>query len=85
MIERAPADYYDIILMDLSMPNLDGIEATRRIRELSDIKKAETPIVAMTANVNEKDRNAAFEAGMNAFIEKPIYIDKLYATLKEFL
>ena len=85
MVERAPAGYYDIILMDLSMPNLDGIEATRKIRKLSDIKKAEIPIVAMTANVSENDRNTAFEAGMNAFTEKPIYIDKLYATLKEFL
>lgn len=85
MVERAPAGYYDIILMDLSMPNLDGIEATRKIRELPDTNKSEIPIVAMTANVYENDRNAAFEAGMNAFTEKPIYIDKLYATMKEFL
>ncbi len=85
LVERAPAGYYDLILMDLSMPNLDGIEAARRIRHLPDAGKAAVPIAAMTANVYEEDRRQAYEAGMNAFIEKPVSIDRLYATLQELL
>ena len=85
MLERAPAGTYDLILMDISMPVLDGIEATKAIRGLSDPGKADIPVIAMTANVHEDDRRTAFEAGMNAFIEKPIYIDRLYAALKEYL
>ncbi len=80
-----PADYYDLILMDVSMPNMDGIEATRRIRQLADGKKASIPIIAVSANVNEKDRTNALEAGMDAFTEKPIFIDKLFTTMKQHL
>ena len=75
----------DLILMDIRMPNLDGIEATRRIRQLPDPGRARVPIVAMTANVYEKDRTAAFEAGMDAFVEKPIAVDRLLATLSRYL
>ena len=85
MVEAAPAGYYDLILMDILMPNMDGVEATRRIRSLPDAEKAAIPIIAMTANVYEKDRNAAFDAGMNAFAEKPINIDKLFAAMKKYL
>ena len=84
-MEAAPAGYYDLILMDIMMPDMDGIEATRRIRRLSDKAKAEIPIIAMTSNVCEKDRNAAFEAGMNAFTEKPIFVDRLFQTMKQYL
>lgn len=83
-VERAPAGYYDMILMDLLMPKMDGLETTRHIRALADKKKAEIPIIAMTANVFEKDRKAAFAAGMDAFVEKPIITDKLFGTMKKF-
>ena len=85
MMQNAPAGTYDLILMDLSMPNMDGIEATQRIRNMEDTQKAGIPIIAMTANVNEADRNAAFGAGMDGFTEKPIHIGELYETMKRYL
>lgn len=84
-VTAQPADYYDMILMDIAMPNMDGIEATRRIRQLDDSKKSSIPIIAISANVNETDRNNALEAGMDAFTEKPIFIDKLFAAMKKHL
>lgn len=81
MIRKAPAGWYDLILMDLSMPRMDGMEATRQIRALEDRDKAAIPIIAMTANVYEKDRKAALKAGMNAFTEKPIFTEKLFAAI----
>ena len=65
----------------LSMPNMDGIEATRRIRQMDHPVKSHIPIVAVSANVSEVDRSAAIAAGMNAFTEKPISIDHLYETM----
>ena len=85
MVEDAPAGYYDLILMDIMMPDMDGIEATRRIRQLDDPEKASVPIIAMSANVYDRDRSAALEAGMNAFAEKPIYIDRLFETMEQYL
>ena len=85
LVEMNPPDYYNLILMDLMMPEMDGIEATRRIRHMDDPDKSLIPIIAMTANVRDADRNAAFEAGMNAFTEKPILSDKLYSTMYQFL
>lgn len=84
-VAAAPAGYYDLILMDILMPGMDGVEATRRIRALADGRKARVPIVAMTANVYEKDRKAAFDAGMNAFAEKPIAVDKLFEVIRQCL
>ena len=84
-INAAPPDYYDLILMDISMPNMDGLEATRMIRGLSDAKKASIPIIAVTANVYEKDRNEAIKAGMNAFTEKPISAEKLFEVMDRHL
>ncbi|MBR2527101.1 MAG: response regulator [Blautia sp.] len=84
-IEAMPAGYYDLILMDILMPRMDGLETTRKIRQLSDKEKAAIPIIAMTTKVSEKDRTAALEAGMNAFSEKPIFVDKLFATMGEYL
>lgn len=84
-LQEAPAGYYDLILMDITMPEMDGLEAARRIRNLPDRKKAGIPIVAMTANVSERDRKAAMEAGMNDFAEKPIFVDKLFGTLQKYL
>ena len=85
MLEEKPAGYYDLILMDILMPKMDGLETTRRIRKLPDRTKAAIPIIAMTANVFEKDRNDAFAAGMDAFAEKPISTDKLFETMKKYL
>ena len=84
-VQTAPADYYDLILMDVRMPIMDGIEATKRIRRLSDARKASIPIIAVTANVHDKDRNAAIEAGMNAFTEKPISAEKLFEIMDQHL
>ena len=84
-IETVQADTYDLILMDIQMPVMDGYEATRRIRALNDPAKAGIPIVAMTANAFEEDRQRAFEAGMNAHVAKPIDVPELMETLQRFL
>ena len=84
-ITANPAGYYDLVLMDICMPKMDGIEATRRIRALADSRRASIPIIALTANVQEKDREAALEAGMNGFTEKPIFVDKLFDAMKHCL
>lgn len=84
-VTAAPADYYDLILMDVRMPVLDGIEATRMIRRIPDVRKASIPIIAVTANVYDKDRNAAIEAGMNAFTEKPVSAEKLFEVMDRSL
>lgn len=72
IINEAPEDKYDLILMDIQMPRRDGYTATREIRTLSNNRKANIPIVAMTANAFEEDRRKAFECGMNGHIVKPI-------------
>ena len=84
-VEAASADRYDLILMDIQMPEMDGYEATRRIRALPDAKKAALPIVAMTANAFEDDRKNALHAGMNGHIAKPLDIQKLFQVLSEML
>ena len=68
---------YDLILMDIQMPNMDGYQATQCIRHLNDKKKAEIPIIAMTAYAFAEDRKRAFNAGMNGHIAKPIDIEKM--------
>ena len=85
MVESAPSDYYDLILMDIMMPRMDGLEATRRIRQLADPRKASIPIIAVSANVYENDRREALASGMNAFAEKPIFVDKLMKTIQQLL
>ena len=84
-IEAASAGRYDLILMDVQMPEMDGYEATRRIRALPDKKKAAIPIVAMTANAFEEDQKNALNAGMNGHIAKPLDIQKLFQVLSELL
>ena len=84
-VEAASADRYDLVLMDIQMPEMDGYEATRRIRALPDAKKAALPIVAMTANAFEDDRKNALHAGMNGHIAKPLDIQKLFQVLSELL
>ena len=85
MMEKAEAGYYDLILMDIQMPNMDGYKATQTIRKLSDPKKAGITIVAMTANAFEEDKQNAYKAGMNWHIAKPIKIDELLTALTEIL
>ena len=76
-IEQMPSGTYDLILMDIQMPNMDGYKATQCIRHLDDKKKAEILIIAMTANAFEEDKKKSFDVGMNGHIAKPIDIEKL--------
>lgn len=85
MVEKAPMGYYDLILMDIQMPNMDGYKAASIIRHLPDVGKSGIPIVAMTANAFAEDRKKAFEAGMNGHIAKPIDASKIKETLAEIL
>ena len=80
-MSSASANDYDVILMDIQMPKMDGYIATREIRTLSNNKKANIPIIAMTANAFEEDKEKAFEAGMNGHIAKPISIDAVLEAL----
>ena len=84
-MKAAPAGAYDLILMDVQMPIMNGYEATRAIRALEDPAKAAIPIIAMTANAFDEDRLLALEAGMNGHIAKPIDIAMLMETLQEIL
>ena len=68
---------YDLILMDIQMPNMNGYEATRRIRQFENSKKASIPILAMTANAFEEDKKMAMDAGMNGHVSKPIDVNVL--------
>ena len=80
----APGDY-DLILMDIQMPVMDGYEATRRIRALKNPALASIPILAMTANAFEDDRKAAKRCGMNGFLSKPINLEEVIQTLRSVL
>ena len=84
-VEQMSSGTYDLILMDIQMPNMDGYQATRCIRHLNDKKKAEIPIIAMTANAFAEDRKRAFDAGMNGHIAKPIDMEKLRAVILSVL
>ena len=83
-VKSSPGGTYDLILMDLQMPRMDGLEATRNIRALPDKVKAEIPIVAMSANAFEEDKQEAFQAGMNDHLAKPIDLEKLVEVLRRF-
>ena len=84
-IKQAAPGQYDLILMDIQMPNLDGYEATRQIRALPDAEKANIPIFAMTANAFEEDRQNALAAGMNGHIAKPLDVPHLLRVLADAL
>jgi CheY-like chemotaxis protein len=85
VLEKAKPGAYDLILMDMQMPVMDGLEATRRIRAMRNDYFKKVPIVAMTANAFEEDRKAALDAGMNEHVAKPIDVEKLKKVLRKFL
>ena len=85
LITKMPAGTYDMILMDIQMPEMDGYEAARVIRQLPDRDKACLPIIAMTANAFEEDRKDAMAAGMNGHMAKPIQVDQLLSMLAEMI
>ena len=84
-MEQKTAGTYDLILMDIQMPNMDGYKATQAIRRLADKKKAGIPIIAMTANAFEEDRKASTDAGMNGHLAKPIDVEVLYKTIARYI
>ena len=83
-LQDVPAGYYDAILMDIQMPNMNGYEATKAIRKLTD-ERAKIPIIAMTANAFEEDRQAALAAGMDDYVAKPVEISELFRTIMKNL
>ena len=85
MISEMPPWHFDLVLMDVNMPGINGYEATRRIRSLENEDIANIPIIAMTANAFDEDKHNAFEAGMNSHLSKPIDIRELKKTLSEYL
>ena len=85
VLKGSEPGYYDMVLMDIQMPNMDGYEATRIIRQFEDKRLSEIPIIAMTANAFAEDRKQAFDAGMNGHIAKPINAENLKTTLAGIL
>lgn len=84
MLKETPPGYYDVILMDIQMPHVNGYQASQEIRKLPD-DRSKTPIIAMTANAFEEDRRAALEAGMDDYVAKPIEISDLFRTIAKVL
>jgi CheY-like chemotaxis protein len=80
--EKSPA--YDFILMDIQMPVMDGLEVTRQIRACADRKKAQIPIIAMTANAFDEDVKRCLEAGMDAHLSKPLQMNQIMETLAKY-
>lgn len=85
MLEKSTPGYYQLILMDVQMPVMNGYEATRAIRKLKDTQLASIPILAMTANAFEEDKQEALKSGMNGHIAKPINIENLMSALQRIL
>ena len=85
MFEKSEPDYYDAILMDVRMPELDGLAATEAIRTLDRPDAKTVPIIAMTANAFDEDVQRSLQAGMNAHLSKPVESDHLYRTLEELI
>ena len=84
-IEQKPAGTYDLILMDIQMPVMNGYEAAKQIRSLKNRETASVPIVAMTANAFEEDREKSYEAGMNGYLAKPVSAEALINTIDKIM
>ncbi len=82
MVKRSEPGYYDLVLMDIQMPVMDGYAATRLIRELEDPRLGNIPIIAMTANAFEEDKEKAMKTGMNGYLAKPIDVEKMEEVLR---
>ena len=85
MVSRSEEYYYDAVLMDVQMPVMDGYEATRTIRSLPRQDVKSLPIIAMTANAMDEDKENALKSGMNAHIAKPLDIDLFLKVLGKYL
>ena len=85
MIEKADADYYRMILMDIQMPIMNGYDATLAIRKMKDVKKSRIPIIAMTANAFAEDTQKALSVGMNDHVAKPVDMNILVPTMMKYL
>lgn len=85
MFQDSEIGYYDAILMDVRMPEMDGLEATRKIRETDRPDASTVPIIAMTANAFDEDVQRSLQVGMNAHLSKPIEPEKLIQTLEELI
>lgn len=83
-VKQSKPGYYDLILMDIQMPVMDGYDATRVIREIENPALAGIPIIAVSANTFEEDRRMAIESGMNAHLGKPLEPPKLYKMIEKF-
>ena len=85
MVKNNPPEYYNLVLMDIQMPVMDGYEATRRIRSLEDDGYRELPIVAMSANADDNSMKLGEENGMDGYISKPIRLEEMMETIKEYI
>jgi CheY-like chemotaxis protein len=85
MFSNSPPGYYDAILMDIRMPVMDGLEATKAIRALDRPDALAIPVIAMTANAFDEDVQRSLQVGMNAHLSKPVEPDMLYQTLEELI
>ena len=85
MFECHEAGYYDVILMDMRMPEMDGLEATRRIRAMERDGAKKIPIVALTANAFDEDVQRSMQAGLNAHLSKPVEPEALFQTLESLI
>lgn len=85
LFEQSAPGHFDLILMDMRMPNMGGVEATKTIRASSHLDAAQIPIIALTANSFQEDKDMAKEAGMNDFLSKPLEIDLLYTVLQKWV
>ena len=85
MFEKSDTGYYDAILMDMRMPEMDGLEATRRIRAMEREDGKTIPIIALTANAFDEDVQRSLQAGLNAHLSKPVEPDTLYSTLRSLI
>ena len=85
MFEKSPVGYYDAILMDVRMPEMDGLEATKAIRAMDRMDAGTIPIIALTANAFDEDVQRSMQAGLNAHLSKPVEPEILFSTLERLI